>query len=145
MPILDTVLDLGGTLIERLFPDKTEQQKAKLELMRLAQEGEFKALEERMQTIRTEASSEDPWTSRARPTFLYVIYVYLLAGIPMGVLSIFSPAHATAVGKGMGAWLDAIPPELYALFGAGYLGYATARSVDKKTRNKLKDQFNASF
>ena len=36
--------------------------------------------------MRIEAQAEDPWISRARPTFLYVMYALLLWAIPMGLI-----------------------------------------------------------
>jgi hypothetical protein len=50
----------------------------------------------------------------------------------MGILSAFKPELAIAIAAGARAWLNAIPGELYALFGAGYLGYSHMRSGDKK-------------
>lgn len=84
-----------------------------------------------MAAILAEAQSQDPWTSRARPSFMYVIYVMILMGIPMGFLSAFRPDLAAAIAHGMQLWLAAIPEPLYALFGAGYMGYAYARSWEK--------------
>ena len=78
----------------------------------------------------------DPWTSRARPTFMYVIYLMILSAIPMGVVAAFDPTMATAIATGMQAWLAAIPDGLWATFGIGYSGYSVARSIDKK--NALK-------
>ena len=47
----------------------------------------LEAIQARLSAIVTEARSPDPWTSRARPSFLYVMYVMLLWAIPMGVLA----------------------------------------------------------
>ena len=74
---------------------------------------------------------DDPWTRRARPTFLYVIYALLLWAIPVGLLSAVDPAAGAAVARGTAAYLGAIPEPLYALFGTGYLGYTVARSWGK--------------
>ena len=85
----------------------------------------------RMQVMTAEASSSDKWTSRARPSFMYVMYTLLLASIPMGVMYAVNPTVAGNIATGFGAWLKAIPEELYWLFGAGYLGYSGFRSFDK--------------
>lgn len=130
--VIEIALGIGGKLIDRLFPDPEAKAKAQLELMRLTQEGELKELELSMSALVAEAKSDDPWTSRARPTFLYVVYVMILASIPMGVLSAFKPGLAVAVAAGMQAWLSAIPDGLWATFGIGYSGYSIARSMDKK-------------
>ncbi|MGL5074246.1 MAG: holin family protein [Waterburya sp.] len=134
--VAEIALGFGGKLIDKIWPDKiaqeTERAKAQLALMELQQAGEFKKLEISMGAILAEANSSDPWTSRARPSFMYVIYVMILASIPMGFMAAFFPVQADAVINGMGKWLNAIPEALYALFGAGYLGYTGFRSWDKK-------------
>lgn len=129
------LLDLGKALIDKIFPDKekmaTERAQAELALVSLQQDGKLKELGVQMSAILAEAQSADPWTSRARPTFLYVIYVVILLGVPMGFLSAFRPDVATLVASGFGAWLEAVPDSLWALFGAGYLGYTGARMWEK--------------
>lgn len=126
------ILGIGGKLIDKLFPDPVEKAKAQAELARMAQDGELRELEVRMSAIMAEAKSADPWTSRARPGFLYVMYAMILAAVPIGILSVFNPAAANAIADGLKAWLSAIPEEMWWLFGAGYLGYTGARSIDKK-------------
>lgn len=73
----------------------------------------------------------DPWVGRARPAFLYVMYVLLLWSIPTGILAAVRPDLAAAMARGMGAYLAAIPDPLYTLFGTGYLGYTAARTWGK--------------
>jgi len=130
---LGSVFDFGSKVLDKLFPDPKEKAEAQAKLMSLQQAGELKELEVRMSAIIAEAKSADPWTSRARPTFMYVIYAMILFSIPMGFLAAFDPAKATAVASGMQAWLAAIPDGLWATFGIGYTGYSVARSIDKKT------------
>jgi len=88
-------------------------------------------LETRLSAIISESQSADPWTSRARPTFLYVMYAMLLWAIPMGVLAAFHPDASAAIASGMNAYLGGLPEPLYALFGTGYLGYAVMRQWGK--------------
>ena len=73
----------------------------------------------------------DPWITRARPSFLYVMYTLLLGAIPAGLLAAVRPQMAQAIAAGMSAYLNAIPEPLYALFGTGYLGYTVAREWGK--------------
>jgi hypothetical protein len=87
-----------------------------------------------MSAIVAEAQSSDPWTSRARPSFLYVMYALLLWSIPMGLIAAVRPDAAAAIAHGMTAYLNAIPEPLYALFGTGYLGYTVAREWGKGKR-----------
>lgn len=128
---LGSLFSLANTVIDKLFPDKTEAERLKLEFLRQQQAGEFKELEARFSAIVAEAQSTDPWTSRARPSFMYVMYALLLASLPMGVMFAVSPETAVAVTDGFGRWLRALPEELWWLFGAGYLGYSGARTFEK--------------
>ena len=73
----------------------------------------------------------DPFVSRARPAFLYVMYAMIPAALPVGALAAVWPGVAAAVSAGIAAYLRALPEPLYALFGAGYLGYKAARQWGK--------------
>lgn len=129
LPIVDKVLDIIGDK----FPSEKERDAAKLLLMQAEAAGELESLKVQLSAILAEANSPDPWTSRARPSFMYVIYLMLLFGIPMGFLAAFNPEFAMNVSNGFKLWLAAIPESLYALFGVGYVGYAASRSYDKRT------------
>lgn len=131
----ESILDFGGKIIDKIWPDKIAQQaerdKAQLALLQMQQAGELQLLGVQMSAILAEAQSADPWTSRSRPMFLYLMYIIIGFCIPMGLVAAFRPDIATSVAAGMKAWLDAIPDSLYGLFGVGYLGYTGARSWDK--------------
>jgi len=75
--------------------------------------------------------ARDRFVSRARPMFLYVSYLVILAALPIGIIAAISPAIAAAFTTGMGAYLRAIPEPLYALFGTAYIGYTAARQWGK--------------
>ena len=128
---ISAALQVGGKLIDHFFPDPAQKAAAQLQLNQMAQDGKLKELGIQMSAIIAEAQSTDPWTSRARPSFMYVIYLVILCGFPMGVLSAFKPEIATQVAQGFSAWLGAVPDSLWALFGAGYLGYTGARTWEK--------------
>jgi hypothetical protein len=130
--IVGGVMGIGKSIIDRLFPDPKEKAKAELRLLELHQNGDLKHLETRMSAIVMEARSSDKWTSRARPAFLYVMYIMILAAIPMGFWHLWAPEAASLFTSGMKTWLGEIPPGLWGLFSAGYLGYAGARSYDKR-------------
>jgi hypothetical protein len=134
--LIAPILEIGKGLIDKLFPDKSKQAaeraQAEFALAQLQQDGTLKELGIQMSAIIAEAQSADPWTSRARPSFLYVMYAMILTSVPMGILYAFKPEVATAVAAGVKAWLDAIPDEMWWLFGAGYLGYTGARMFEKR-------------
>jgi hypothetical protein len=131
-PLISPISELLGKVFDRVWPDPEKKAQAQLELLKLDQAGELETFKTSMSAILAEAQSTDPWTSRARPSFMYVIYVMVLMAIPMGFLSAFRPEVAASVAQGMKLWLAAIPDSLWTLFGAGYLGYTGARTFEKR-------------
>ena len=131
MPLLDTIIGPITSIIDKIIPDKEARDKAKLELIKLQGSQELAEIQTRLAAIVAEASSHDPWTSRARPSFLYVMYALILFALPIGLLAAFRPEMALAIGRGMNAYLGGLPDSLYALFGTGYLGYTAARQWGK--------------
>jgi hypothetical protein len=130
-PIVGGLIEAGLKLIDKVLPDPQAKAEAKLKLLEMQQQGELKLLETQMSAIVAEAQSADPWTSRARPSFLYVMYAIILFSVPMGVISAVDVETAAAISNGMTAYLKSIPDPLYALFGTGYLGYTAARQWGK--------------
>ena len=131
MAILEAIVGPVSKLLDKIIPDPQARDRAKLELIKLQGDQEMAAIGQQMQAIIAEANSADPWTSRARPSFLYVMYVMLLCALPIGVLSLFAPGTAEKIAGAMTAYLRGLPEELYALFGTGYLGYTAARQWGK--------------
>nr|WP_294171231.1 holin family protein [uncultured Sphingomonas sp.] len=131
MAILEAVVGPLAKLIDKIIPDPQARDRAKLELLKLQGDQEAAAIAQQMQAIVAEAASNDPWTSRARPSFLYMMYALILWAIPMGLISAVNPGMAKGIAEGMTAYLRGIPEELYALFGTGYLGYTAARTWGK--------------
>jgi len=128
---LGSIFAIGGKIIDKLFPDPEQKAKAQLELLALQQSGELENVKIQLSAIIAEAQSSDPWTSRARPSFLYVVYVLLLWSIPMGVLTIFKPDAAASFTSGFGLWMNAIPEPILTLFGVVMTGYVAGRSWEK--------------
>ena len=131
MAILESLIGPIAALIDKIIPDPEARERAKIELIRLEGSQEMEAITARLSAIAAEANSHDPWTSRARPSSLYVMYTMILFAVPMGVLAAFSPGMAQDIGAGMNAYLAGLPEPLYALFGTGYLGYTAARQWGK--------------
>ena len=131
MPLIESIVGPLASIIDKIIPDKEARQRAKIELIKLEGSHELEALKAQLSAIVAEAGSPDPWTSRARPSFLYVMYVLLLWALPMGVLAAFRPEAARDIAAGMNAYLNGLPEPLYALFGTGYLGYTAARQWGK--------------
>lgn len=131
MAFIDSLIGPLASIIDKIIPDKEARARAKLELLRLEGTQEMELIQARLQAIVAEAQSSDPWTSRARPSFLYVMYAMILWSLPMGVLAAFNPATAKDIASGINAYLNGLPEPLYALFGTGYLGYTAARQWGK--------------
>jgi len=129
--MIEGILNLGGSLIDKLFPDKNEAAQLKIELLKQQQEGQLKDVEQKMSVMLAEAQSKDPWTSRARPSFMYVMYALILFSIPMGILAAFNPDMATSIAAGMKSWLSSLPEGLWVTFGVGYAGYTGFRTMEK--------------
>ena len=131
MALIESLIGPIASIIDKVIPDKDARAKAKLELLALEGTHELEAIEARLAAIVAEAHSKDPWTSRARPSFLYVMYALILFSVPMGVIAAFDAQTAQDIGTGMTRYLAALPDALYALFGTGYLGYTAARQWGK--------------
>lgn len=131
--ILDGVSKIIGNF--KLSPEK----KAELEAMVEAHKFEFDKLQLEYETkiaeyqareieaaganIRAETQSGDKYTARARPTFMYLMYVILSWNF------VLLPLIQYLNGKPP-VPID-LPPDIYYLFGAGYLGYVGARGWEK--------------
>ena len=131
MSIINGLIGPVAGLLDKLIPDPKARDAAKLELLRLQGDQSLNEVKQQLSALLAEAQSPDPWTSRARPGFLYVMYALLLWAIPMGLIAAAQPAMAKDIAAGMTAYLNGIPEPLYALFGTGYLGYTVARSWGK--------------
>lgn len=131
MNVVDLLIGPVAKLLDKVLPDPKARDAAKLELIKLQGSQDMANLQMQLSAIIAEAQALDPWTSRARPSFLYVMYIMLLWSLPMGIIAAFHPQIASNIAAGMNAYLAGIPEPLYALFGTGYLGYTAARQWGK--------------
>lgn len=131
MGIIEGIIGPVAGLLDKIIPDPKARDLAKLELLKLEGSQELERVRTQMTAVVAEAQSADPWTSRARPSFLYVMYALLLWAIPMGLIAAVRPETAKNIAAGMNAYLSGIPEPLYALFATGYLGYTVAREWGK--------------
>jgi len=134
MIVSEVVSGMAGPLfklVDDLFTSDDERAKAKLALVKMQQDGRLAERAQEMSVVLSDSQSKDPWTSRARPSFLYVFYILLLWAIPTGVLAIFNPEAADAMGLGFKAWLDGIPEEAWTAFWICFTGYTGARTYEK--------------
>lgn len=80
-----TLIPILGNLLDKLLPDPKAAADAKLKVMEMAQQGELAQLDAevklatgQMEINKAEASSSDPFTSRARPFIMWVCGIALL-------------------------------------------------------------------
>src|SRR3546814_11996283 len=104
MSILEGLIGPIAKLIDKIIPDPEARDRAKLELLKMEGSQEMEAIRTRMTAIVAEANSADPWTSRARPSFLYVMYALLLWAIQMGLIAAARPDMAKGMPDGMKAY-----------------------------------------
>jgi hypothetical protein len=128
--ISDIIAAVVG-ILDKIIPDPRQREEAKLNLLKVENQQALEEIKTQMTAILAEAQSTDPWTSRARPAFLYVVYIMLLAAIPMGVVHALAPTTAADITVGFKAWLAAIPESIIQLFGVVMLGYIGGRSWEK--------------
>lgn len=131
MPLIENIIGPVAGLIDKIIHDPKARDAAKLELINLQGSLEMESLHTQFLAVLAETQSPDPWTSRARPSFLYVMYAMILWAIPMGLIAAVHPEAAAHIAAGMNAYLNGLPEPLYALFGTGYLGYTLARQWGK--------------
>ena len=131
-PILGGLLDAGLRIIDKVIPDPAAKSAAQLELLKLQQAGEFKALEADLQLAlaqtevnKIEAGTADPFKSGWRPAAGWVCV--------LGLLYQFLLQPLLAWGSTIQGY--AAPPvlELSDLYGLlfGMLGLGAYRSFEK--------------
>ena len=129
---ITSIFAIGGKLIDKLFPDPEQRAKAQIELLKMQQSGELEAVKVQLSAIIAEAQSADPWTSRARPIFLYLFYlVVVMLVIIAPAFGVFFHSQMDRFYINVAAGFAAIPDALWATFTTGYLGYVAARQYGK--------------
>lgn len=64
---ISAALDLGGKVIDKLFPDPAQRDAAKLELLKLQQSGELAQMTQQTDTNKIEAASSSLFVAGWRP------------------------------------------------------------------------------
>lgn len=131
--IADAVAGVVGKLIDRFIPDPAQKAAAEMELLRMAQAGEFKQIEAELQLAqmqadvnKVEAGSADPFTSRWRPSVGYVCAMGLFYA------AILEPCiRLIATIAGAPAQLPAVDTMLTLQLLFGLLGLGAARTHEK--------------
>jgi hypothetical protein len=76
---ITAALDVGGKLIDRLWPDPAQRDQAKLAMLELAQKGELAEFTGRAEIVKTEAASENWLASSWRPILMLTFGALIVA------------------------------------------------------------------
>ena len=136
---------LGGGAIQRVVDRVLPERVSAKEKLDLERELTLEMMSQSGAAIEAEAKSDDPYVKRARPTFLYIMYVVIIFNFILLPLLGQLAAIALAlklIETNLTTLLQPLnlPKEMWYLFGSGYLGYAGARTWEKingKTLLKL--------
>ena len=93
---ISAVLDIGGKVIDRLWPDPTQRAAAQLELMKLQQSGELAQIAGQLEINKIEAASPNLLVSGWRPFCgwicgLALAYSYLVYPLLVWACTIWAP------------------------------------------------------
>jgi len=119
------LLDIGSKVIDKIWPDPIERDKAKLELLRLQQSGELAVIVGQMEINKVEAASTSLFVAGWRPGVGWTC-VFGLA---------YSFVAQPLLAWGSNIWTIPVPPELdmgtlITLLG-GMLGLGGLRTAEK--------------
>jgi hypothetical protein len=128
--ILSPLLDQATKIISEFHASPEEKQAAieKMEQLRQQSVDSSRNYEVQLNTIagqniRADAESQDRFTQRARPLFMYIIE-FILAFNYIG-----TPIYAMVTGKSLAP--VQLPADLLTLFGVCVTGYVFARTAEK--------------
>lgn len=122
MDPVTAALDIGGKLIDRLWPDPAQRDAAKLELLRLQQSGDLSVITGQMTINQVEAASPSVFVAGWRPAIGWVCgaaCAWNWIGLPMlkaALLLVGGPAVALAPAD-----LSEMLPVLMGMLGLGVL------------------------
>ena len=133
-PILLTgIFDVGTKLIERLFPNPEEKDKARLALLQLQQDGELKQLEAdvslalaQISVNKAEAESTDPFRAGWRPFLGWV------SGFGLAFQFVVRPlANWSIAMNGYTTFLPSLEIDTLMTLLFGMLGLGAYRTIEK--------------
>ena len=98
------VLDIGGKLIDRMWPDPAQAATAKLELIKLQQSGDLAQMTGQLEINKVEAANANIFVSGWRPAIgwvcaLALLYQYLVR--PLAVAMFAAVGHPLPVMPGL--------------------------------------------
>jgi hypothetical protein len=123
---ISAALDIGGKLIDRLWPNPTEAAKAKLELLKLQQEGELQVIAGQLNINAEEAKSSNVFVSGWRP------FIGWICGVAFCLHFVFFPIiNFILVAFGHTQILIAFDMTTLLTVLGGMLGIGGLRTIEK--------------
>jgi len=123
---ITAVLDIGNTLIQRIFPDPAQRDQAQLALLKMQQDGDLAAITGQMEINKVEAASSSVFVSGWRP------FAGWVCGFGLAYVSILEPiARLIATLVGYHGDFPSIDTTLTMQVLLGMLGMGGLRSLDK--------------
>ena len=120
------VLDIGGKLIDRLWPDPVQQATAKLELLKLQTSGELQTISGQLQVNQEEAKSASVFVSGWRP------FIGWIGGLGLAYVAIAEPiARFIAIMQGYTGAFPVIDTAITFQVLLGMLGLSGMRTFEK--------------
>ena len=103
------VLDIGGKLIDRMWPDPAQAATAKLELIKLQQSGDLAQMTGQLEINKIEAASSSTFVSGWRPAIgwvcaLALFYQYLVRPLAVAVFAAAGHPLPTMPGLDENLW-----------------------------------------
>jgi hypothetical protein len=126
MDPISALLNIGNTLINKLFPDPAQAAQAQLALLKMQQDGELAAISGQMDINKIEAGSSSVFVAGWRP------FAGWVCGIGLAYVSIIEPvARLVATFVGYTGDFPAIDTTLTMQVLLGMLGMGGLRTLDK--------------
>lgn len=116
LPIVGALLPVVGKVLDRVLPDEEARAAAKLKLLELEQDGEFRELEAAVRVVEAEAKSEHWLTATWRP-----IVMLFFAGLVGAHWLGFTPENLP----------EGVVLSLLDIVQVGIGGYVVGRSAEK--------------
>ena len=126
MDPISALLNIGNTLINKLFPDPAQAAQAQLALMKMQQDGDLAAISGQMEINKVEAGSSSVFVAGWRP------FAGWVCGIGLAYVSIIEPiARLIATLVGYTGDFPSIDTTLTMQVLLGMLGMGGLRTLDK--------------
>jgi len=126
MDPISALLNIGNTLIQRIFPDPAQAAQAQLALLKMQQDGDLAAISGQMDINKVEAASTSIFVSGWRP------FCGWICGFGLGYVAILEPiARLVATLVGYSGSFPQIDTTLTMQVLLGMLGMGGLRSLDK--------------